>query len=84
MKILKFSSSWCSPCKALATQLKDYKDHVIESYDFDENPDDFMKYGIKKLPTLIVLNSKNEEMERSINIKSLDNLKEWINSIKNG
>lgn len=78
MKILKFSANWCAPCKVLANQLKDYDDHVIENYDFDKNPNEFMEYGVKKLPTLIIVSEDNQELDRSIGVKSLFEFKDWV------
>ena len=37
-RVLKFSASWCNPCKVLAKTLKEVQTELpIEEYDIDEN-----------------------------------------------
>lgn len=70
--ILKFSASWCGPCKKLQTYLPEViKETGIEvhSYDFDENEKKFNEYSIRSVPVLIFM--KNElEVGRKIGLVS--------------
>jgi thioredoxin 1 len=77
MKLLRFTASWCQPCKALAKNLeKANLDIPIEVYDIDENEELAMKHSIRSVPTLILINDNTEK--RMIGVKSADEIKEWI------
>jgi len=55
-KIFKFQSSWCSPCRAVSTILKDpvFKDIEIIEIDIDNDPENLVsKFNIQSIPTLI-------------------------------
>lgn len=68
-KIVKYSTSWCGPCRAFHPTFhkveKDekYKDIVFEDVDIDtdENADAFIdKYRILTVPTTILLDENDE------------------------
>ena len=71
-KVLKFSATYCGPCKALAATLKQVTEVPIEECDVDDNEELCEKYNIRSVPTLIFLNDKNEELGRSVGNISLD------------
>jgi thioredoxin 1 len=60
MKILKFSAAWCTPCKQITEWLKtqDY-DHDIVEVPIETNQEMVQQYGIRSVPTLIMLNEDN-------------------------
>lgn len=61
MKLLKFQASWCQPCKMLTATLKDLElPFDVTEIDIDEDMDTAMKYGVRGVPTLILLNDDNE------------------------
>lgn len=67
MKFLKFSSPTCQPCKALATQIEGWSPLIkerIQSFDTIANFDETMKYRVRGVPTLVVLNEHDEEVAR--------------------
>ena len=62
-EILYFSSSWCQPCKQLAPVMERLKSEGKINYkkiDVDTDTVLSPKYGVRNIPTLILLNNGNE------------------------
>ena len=58
--LLDFWATWCHPCKMIAPVLEDLgKDYagrvVIAKMDIDENPQTPAKFGVRSIPTLMLL-----------------------------
>lgn len=64
MKILKFSASWCSPCKTLKTLLNGFDIFEIEDTDVDENPEKTLEYNVRNVPTLVLIDDDEKELWR--------------------
>ena len=64
MKIIKFSALWCAPCKVLKTMLNGFDSCPIEDIDIDQNPEKALEYNVRSVPTLILLDSQNNELWR--------------------
>ena len=79
-EVLKFSASWCGPCKMLAMTVKELDDNTvpITDVDIDENLELATKYGIRGVPTLVLLENGNE-VKRVSGALTLPKLKEFIN-----
>jgi len=78
VKILRFTASWCNPCKMLAANLQEVNTDVpIEVVDIDAFPDVATEYRIRSVPTLIML-EEDIEIKRLIGNKSTKELREWI------
>lgn len=68
MKILKFSASWCGPCRVFAntfkkvSEMEKYKDIEFKSIDIEEDEGELYveKYNIKSVPTILLLDENNE------------------------
>ena len=58
IEVLKFSATWCGPCKVLATTLKDAAE--IKSIDVEQDQETAMKYNIRSVPTLVFLRNGKE------------------------
>lgn len=62
MKILKFSASWCMPCKQLSqtiSTLSEEQRAKFEEIDVDECDKSLLsQYGVRSVPTLVVLNDQ--------------------------
>jgi len=79
MKLLKFEASWCGPCKAM--------DHIldlmelnmeVEKINIDHNVQLAQDNDIKSVPTVILIDDKGKEVDRLIGLKTLDELKEFV------
>ena len=78
-RILRFTASWCGPCKGLAMNLEGADLNMpIEVVDIDIQSDIAQEYGIRSVPTLIMLD-ENTEVKRLVGTKTINQLKEWAN-----
>ena len=76
-KILKFSASWCQPCKMLAKNLETAQLTIpVEEVDIDEKTDMSVEYKIRGVPTLVMLED-GKEVKRVSGVKSVDELRAW-------
>lgn len=67
MRVLEFWAPWCAPCKiskAAIASLRASKNVNIEEINADENQDLVALYGIRSLPTMIVLSDSGEVVNR--------------------
>ena len=72
-KILKFSSSWCSPCQVLKSTLdevmnmEDFKNIEVIELDIDDpnNSNQCIKYQVRSIPTLVLMD-ENETLINKI------------------
>lgn len=75
MKILKFYGEWCSPCKMLSNMLESTDLGIpVEEIDIDENPELTQKYGVRGVPTMVLLNDDGVEVRRLIGLPTKDQL----------
>ena len=68
-KILYFSAAWCGPCKTLGPIMDSVSGEVNwEKIDVDSNSELSVKYGIRNIPTLILIDSNGIELNRSTGV----------------
>lgn len=80
-KILRFTASWCNPCKALAKNLESVDLGLpIEVVDIDVLPDVAIEYGVRGVPTLVYI-KEGKEVGRKSGVMTASVIKEWISSI---
>jgi thioredoxin 1 len=61
LKVLDFWAQWCAPCRMMKPVIEEVsKIFDIEQVDVDEAVDKAQRYGIKAIPTLIVLKDGKE------------------------
>ena len=76
-RILRFTASWCGPCQGLAVNLETASlDLPIEVIDVDVHNDIAQEYGIRSVPTLVMLD-ENTEIKRLVGSKTVNQLQEW-------
>tara|TARA_R110000803_G_scaffold68294_1_gene130148 strand:+ start:54 stop:296 length:243 start_codon:yes stop_codon:yes gene_type:complete len=64
-KILYFSASWCSPCRTLGPIMESLSGQInYEKIDVDNNQDLSIKYGVRNIPTLVLV--ENGEAVRKL------------------
>ncbi len=79
-KIVRFTASWCAPCKMLAKNLEEANlQFPIEVVDIDVNSDTAIEYGVRGIPTLIMFDDDGNVSKRTTGLQSVEALKEWAN-----
>ena len=77
-RIIRFTASWCGPCKSMAMNLEAANLGLpIEVVDIDTHSDVAQEYGIRSVPTLVMLD-ENTEVKRIIGSKTVNQLQEWV------
>jgi thioredoxin 1 len=78
-KIIRFTATWCQPCKAMAMILnKVDSPYPIEVVDIDAQSDVAIEFGIRSVPTLVMIED-GTVLKKMIGVKSEELVKEWIN-----
>jgi len=79
LKILRFTASWCAPCKSLAKNLEEANLGLpIEVVDIDVYDDVAMEYGIRSVPTLVLMGENNTVIRRITGAKTVSELRTWF------
>ena len=60
VSVIQFSASWCGPCKAIAPLIEEIAEQYdgkvkVGKLDVDQNQNSAMKYGVRSIPTLLIL-----------------------------
>lgn len=80
MKVLKFSMDGCQPCKVLSHMISEIVDLTIEITEIDvvENSETAVKYGIRGVPTLVLVNDDGSEVRRKSGMMSEKDFKAFV------
>ena len=79
-KVLKFSATWCGPCKMLSKTLSTVESPVpIEEVDIDANPTLTQQLRVRGVPTLVIVDD-DVEVKRKVGVMSSSEFLEWVNS----
>ena len=77
-KVIRFTASWCQPCKGLAMNLEEANLQMpIEVIDIDVQSEIAVEYGIRGVPTLVMMDENNNVVKRLVGSKTVTELKEW-------
>ena len=78
-KILYFSAAWCGPCKMLSPIMESLSGQInYEKIDVDNNQDLSIKYGVRNIPTLVLVEN-GEAVSRLTGLQQKDAILEFYN-----
>lgn len=78
VEILKFSMNSCVPCKQLSAIMQNVKTDIsIKEVDVDEQQELAAQYGIRGVPTLIML-EEGKEVKRHVGMMTTRKFEEFI------
>jgi thioredoxin 1 len=73
MKYLYFSAPWCTPCKQLAPKMELVAEKItVEKILVDTNVEIAQKYGIRSIPTVILIDENDVELERFVGVNPVE------------
>lgn len=75
MQLLKFYATWCGPCKMLSKTMEDIEfPYEVIPVDIDENMELAVKYGVRGVPALILINEEGDPVTSSVGLLSKKDL----------
>lgn len=81
MKILKFYADWCAPCRTLTTML-DGHDFPIKAINIDLEPETTLKFNVRKVPTLVFIDEKENVLHRLNGVVTGEKVKEILDGLQ--
>ena len=79
-KILYFSAAWCGPCQTLGPIMESLKGEVnYQKIDVDNSQDLSMQYGVRNIPTLILLDETGEVKGRKVGLQTKQEILNFYN-----
>ena len=78
-KILYFTAPWCGLCQTLSPIMESLSGQInYEKVNVDENQDLSIQFGVRNVPTLLLLEN-GEEISRLVGVQSKDIILEFYN-----
>ena len=85
-KVIKFSASWCGPCKVMKPQYEKFQDLVkdkeieVVDLDVDQNHEEASKYGVRSIPVTFFIKN-NEVADKISGMATADKLLDTFNVV---
>ena len=79
-KIIYFSAPWCGPCRMLGPTMNSVADQVnFTKINVDEDTNTSVKYGIRNVPTLVLVDQSGKELNRLVGNVSKQQIIDFYN-----
>ena len=81
-KVIRFTASWCQPCKAMASILEEVNTNInipIEVVDIDVHQEVAIEFGIRSVPTLVKIDENGNVAGRLVGVRAKNLVEEFLN-----
>tara|TARA_B100001115_G_C15775156_1_gene380783 strand:+ start:258 stop:584 length:327 start_codon:yes stop_codon:yes gene_type:complete len=83
--LIDFWAVWCGPCKAIAPVIEEIADEYqgkvkVGKVDVDQNQNTAMKYGIRSIPTILIMN-KGEVINQIVGAVPKNNITDMLDEL---
>ena len=80
--VMDFWAVWCGPCRLISPIIDKLSEEyngkaLIGKVNVDENPEVAMKYGVRSIPTIVILKD-GKEVKRHVGVTTQANLSKLI------
>ena len=79
--MIDFWAEWCGPCKGLSMIIEVAKEKItvpIENIDIDQNIMESVHYGVRSVPTMVLLDENGTELKRKVGTMTLEELNQFV------
>lgn len=81
MKVFKFYAEWCGPCKVQSQIIKAAGDKIttpVVDVNIDENLALATDFEVRSVPTMVLVDDKENEIKRHVGVMKEAELIEWV------
>jgi thioredoxin-like negative regulator of GroEL len=79
-QLLYFSATWCGPCKTLGPIMEQAGQQInITKIDVDSSPEMVQRFGVRNVPTVVLVGDNQQEIRRFTGVKTLNEIINFSN-----
>jgi thioredoxin-like negative regulator of GroEL len=79
-QLLYFSAGWCGPCKTLGPIMEQAGQQInITKIDVDLSPEMVQRFGVRNVPTVVLVGDNQQEIRRFTGVKTLNEIINFSN-----
>ncbi len=79
-QLLYFSAGWCEPCKTLGPIIEQAGQQInITKIDVDSSPEMVQRFGVRNVPTVVLVGDNQQELRRFTGVKTLNEIINFSN-----
>jgi thioredoxin len=79
-QLFYFSAEWCQPCKTLAPIMEQVAQTIpVQKVNVDYEPDVITKFGVRNIPTVILVEN-GQEVRRFTGARGYNDILNFINN----
>jgi thioredoxin-like negative regulator of GroEL len=79
-QLFYFTSTWCGPCKTLGPIMEQAGQQInITKIDVDSSPEMVQRFGVRNVPTVVLVGDNQQEIRRFTGVKTLNEIINFSN-----